>query len=63
MIDKIDHMKNLHALVRGLNRVDDNTPFSTHDVCTEFVKKLTDYFSILLINSRYQFTVWWITID
>ena len=38
MIDKIDQMKNLHGLMRTLNRVFDNTQLSTHGVCNEVVK-------------------------
>ena len=36
-------MKNMHELVRRLNRFDDGNLFSKHGVCTEFVTKLTDY--------------------
>ena len=46
MIDKLDHMKNLDELVRVLNKVDNITLLTTHDVCTEFVKTLTNYFLV-----------------
>ena len=49
MIDKLYHMKNLHELVRRLNRVDDKTLLTTHGFCTEVVKRITDY-SFITIN-------------
>ena len=42
MINKTDQMKNILELVRVFNKVDDNTQFSTHGVCVEFVTKLTE---------------------
>ena len=40
-----------------LNRVGDNTLFTTYGVCTEFVTKLTDYFFITINELPYSIHV------
>ena len=41
---KMKKVKNMHELVRRLNKVDDNNHDGICGVCSEFVRRLTDFF-------------------
>ena len=41
-------LKELHVLVRALNKIDEKPGYCIFDVCNKFIRKMKDYFFMIL---------------
>ena len=48
MVEKVNQFKTIHDIVIKLNKVHENTQDCTYGVYSDFVSKLTHYFSIAI---------------